>query len=272
MSADLWAAGRDPGPQHADLIIPVFNQVEYTRDCLNSIVAHTTHPYHLIIVDNGSDDGTDAALDEFSRDCPHLEVIRNPENLGFTKAINQGMVASTGRYVVLLNNDTKVTPAWLTGLIVSAEMDDRIGIVGPRTLDPATGRVHNIGGLIFYQAHTSFPLGRGASRHDLQLRQVLDVQYAEGSCMLIKRSVIESIGVLDEVFSPGYYEDSDYCFRAREAGFRIVYSPYSEIYHHATVTATALEQSGKGISRVALRNEMIFRSRWAHRFWSEARG
>ena len=85
--------------------------------------------------------------------------------------------------------------------------------------------------------------------------------------MLIKRAVIDEIGVLDEVFAPAYYEDTDYCFRAREAGFRIVYSPYSEIYHHSTVTAQAVNAEDPSHAAAARRNDGIFKARWAHRFW-----
>jgi len=195
-----------------------------------------------------------------------LRVIANDENLGFTKAANQGMKASTGKYVVLLNNDTTVTPGWLTGLIMIAESDDRIGIVGPKTLNPETGRVHSIGGVVFYKDHVELPPGKDCEREDPRFAQSFDCQYIEGSCMLIKRRVIEEIGCLDEAFSPGYYEDSDYCFRAREAGFRCVYSPYSEIYHYSTVTAQAVEREGVSLKEAARRNERIFRERWAHRF------
>jgi len=266
MAPDLFLAGRDPGPDHADIVIPVFNQVEYTRACLESLAAHTTYPHRLIVVDNGSSDGTAEFLRAAQDSCDLLQIISNDENLGFTRAANQGLAASTGRYVVLLNNDTTVVEGWLTGLICTAEADDCIGLVGPKTLNPQTGRIHNLGGLIFHQNHTAFPLGRGAHRADPQFRQVLDCQYIEGSCMLIKRRVIDAIGLLDEIFSPGYYEDSDYCFRAREAGFRCLYSPHAEIFHHASVTATALQQAGPGLNEVARRNELLFRSRWAHRF------
>ena len=84
--------------------------------------------------------------------------------------------------------------------------------------------------------------------------------------MLIKRTVVEAIGYLDEAFAPAYYEDTDYCFRAREAGFRVVYSPYATVYHHATVTARAVEAEGVPLRRLAGQNHRLFMQRWAHRF------
>jgi GT2 family glycosyltransferase len=100
-----------------------------------------------------------------------------------------------------------------------------------------------------------------------ELQHPFEVQYVEGSCMLVKRAVIDAIGYLDETFAPAYYEDTDYCFRAREAGFRIVYSPYSEIWHHSAVTADAVKQENPEFAQVAHRNDRIFRERWSHRFW-----
>lgn len=266
MNHDLWASGRDPGEDVADIVIPVYNQVAYTRDCLASVREHTAFPYRVIVVDNASSDETPDLLRECAANGMPLEVITNAENLGFTKAANQGMRASRGRYTILLNNDTKVTAGWLTGMMMTAESDDRIGIVGPKILNPETERIHSIGGLLFYKHGVEAPPGQGCARDDPRFTRSFECQYVEGSCMLIKRTVINTIGYLDEVFSPGYYEDTDYCFRAREAGFRLVYSPYAEIYHYSTVTARAVQQETPSLPLAAQRNDRIFRARWAHRF------
>ena len=266
MSLDLWAAGRDPGEAIADIVVPVYNQVAYTRDCLASLRECTDYPYRLIVVDNACRDETPELLRTLADEGLALEVITNSENLGFTKAANQGLRASRGRYVVLLNNDTTLTRGWLTGLVMTAECDDRIGIVGPKILNPETERIHSIGGLLFHKARVEAPPGQDCARDDPRFAHGFDCQYVEGSCMLIKRSVLDAIGYLDEVFSPGYYEDTDYCFRAREAGFRLVYSPYAEIYHYSTVTARAVQRENPSLSAAAQRNDRVFRARWVHRF------
>lgn len=265
---DLWTAGREPGPNRADIVIPVLNQVDYTRQCLESLSSHTSYPFQIIVVDNGSTDATGVLLQDLAQFALPLTVIHNETNFGFTRAANQGLAVATARYVVLLNNDTVVYPDWLEGLIAIAESDDAIGIVGPKTLNPQTGLIHNIGGLVFYKQGTALPLGRESQRDDPQFAHPLDLQYAEGSCMLIKQAVLRDIGQLDEAFSPGYYEDSDYCFRARESGYRIVYAPHSEIAHYATVTATEVERQGTPLRAHARRNERLFRARWGHRFLS----
>jgi len=265
---DIWRNGREISPDYTSIVIPVYDQLEHTRACLDSLDEHTRAPWRLIVVDNGSSDGTGEYLAERAAEWDHMTVITNDENAGFTLAVNQGMEAADGRYVVLLNNDTTVTPGWLTGLVMLAESDDRIGLVGPKILHPETGQIRTIGGLVFHMGgKVSPPPGQDQDADDPRFAEPFECQYVEGSCMLVKRAVIDEIGVLDEVFAPAYYEDTDYCFRAREAGFRIVYSPYSEIYHHSTVTAQVVNAEDPSYAAAARRNDRIFKARWAHRFW-----
>jgi GT2 family glycosyltransferase len=264
---NLWDEGHRGCVGLTSVVIPVYNQVAFTRACLASIAEHTRAAHETIVVDNASSDGTSEYLERLSRDGSDLRVITNEANQGFTLAANQGMRAATGDYVVLLNNDTTVTPGWLTGLLHVAESDERIGIVGPRIMKPETGLVQTIGGLIFRKGGVQAPPGQGMPPDSPELQCPFEVQYVEGSCMLIKRAVIDAIGYLDESFAPAYYEDTDYCFRAREAGFRVLYSPYSEIWHHSAVTADAVKQENPEFAAVAHRNDRIFRERWSHRFW-----
>ena len=117
------------GAELASIVIPVFNQLKYTKLCLESIMQNTDYPYELIFIDNGSTDDTP----EYLHKVHNARVIRNERNLGFPKAINQGIRESRGRYVVVLNNDTLVTPSWLSRMVRCAERDERIGIVGVMT-------------------------------------------------------------------------------------------------------------------------------------------
>ena len=265
---DLWEAGKAQWPDHASIVVPVYNQLDYTEACFASLEANTRYPWRLIVVDNGSQDGTREYLADLSARWDNLTVITNERNLGFTLATNQGMRAADGRYVVLLNNDTTLTPGWLQGLVMVAESDDRIGIVGPKILHPERHNIWVIGGLVFRKGGlVDPPPGQHAERDDPSFRAPFECQYVEGSCMLVKRTVIEEVGTLDEAFAPAYYEDTDYCFRAREAGFRLVYSPYSEIYHYSMVTAKAVGAEDPSYAAAARRNDRTFKERWAHRFW-----
>jgi GT2 family glycosyltransferase len=262
-----WMPFAFPADGLVSIVIPVYNQAHYTKDCLAGVRDLTLEPHEIIVVDNGSADETPDLLDSYAREGLPLRTIRNDKNLGFTLAANQGMRAAIGDYILLLNNDVTVTPHWLFGLLRMAQSADDIGIVGPRILDPRTGQIKTIGGLVFRKGGVQAPPGENCPREEPAFTMPLECQYAEGSCMLIKRAVVDAIGCLDESFAPAYYEDVDYCFRAREAGFRVVYSPYSEIYHYSTVTAQAVQREDNEFTRASHRNDRKFRERWAHRFW-----
>ncbi len=246
------------------IVIPVYNALHYTVQCLESVREHTRSPYEIIVVDNGSTDGTAKHLQQRAAQGWPVRIITNGQNLGYTVAANQGMRAAEADCVVLLNNDTLVSPGWIEGMLFALSLDERVGIVGPKILRPDGSRIMATGGLTFARSGCYLPIGRDAGRHDPRFCAPEDRQYVEGSCMLITRDVIDAIGLLDEVYSPGYYEDADYCFRARQAGFRIVYSPFSEIRHYAGVTAGLPEARALLQSRGG--QEATFRRRWSRFF------
>jgi O-antigen biosynthesis protein len=109
------------------IIIVTFNQLEYTRQCVESIRLMTDEPYELIFVDNASTDGTV----DYLKSLAGATVIENAENRGFPAAVNQGIIAATGRSILLLNNDTIVTTGWLRRLLVALDSDPKIGLAGP---------------------------------------------------------------------------------------------------------------------------------------------
>ncbi|MDP3789237.1 MAG: glycosyltransferase, partial [Candidatus Omnitrophota bacterium] len=121
-----------------DIIIPVWNQKDITKDCVDSIVRNTIYPYRLILIDNASDDDTKKYL-EGVRDNKALDVtlIRNDANLGFVKAVNQGLKARAAPYVCVFNNDTVTTPGWLEEMVNFAETHKEIGIINPLCNGPA---------------------------------------------------------------------------------------------------------------------------------------
>lgn len=242
------------------IVIPVYNQLIYTKQCLVSIFKNTNHKnYKIIIIDNASTDGTNDFLQTINQSLL-FDVISNRENIGFTLAANQGMQKAEGEFVLLLNNDILVETNWITGMLdVFARFNDA-GIVGAKTLVPGTNLIHNIGGMVLTKKSMFLPIGKNALRWDQRFSAPVECQYIEGSCMCIKREVIEKIGFFDEVYSPAYYEDTDYCFRARAAGFKSYCAPCSEIYHYAGKTS----DNGKYHAHPANDNERIFRSRWQY--------
>ena len=229
-----------------DIIIPVWDQLKTTQDCIESITRNTAYPYRLMIVDNGSGKETRDYLDSLKAGAGlNIELIRNEKNLGFVKAVNQGMKASSAPYICLMNNDTIATDGWLEEMVKIAEAGPEVGIVNPSSntfgQDPCGGSIEE------YAA----ALKRFAGRTQ-------ELYAARGFCMLIKRDLIERIGPFDEIFSIGYFEETDFSYRAQAAGFSIVRAKGAYVYHRENVSFKELKDS-KGLFAG---NEKIFFERW----------
>jgi GT2 family glycosyltransferase len=233
----------------ASIIIPVFNKLSYTKLCLESILHTTRHPYELIIVDDGSTDDTANYLGTLDK----TKVITNTRNLGVPKAYNIGIRASRGRYIVILNNDTIVTPNWLSRMVQCAERHDRIGIIAPVTnfdsdvQQDENARYSRITELYDY---AEIRARKFAGAFFLYPRVC-------GLSMLIKRETLSQVGLFDEKFSPGYYEDDDFCVRTLLAGFDIAIAQDVFIHHFGSKTF------GSRRYRDALeRNKRVFQEKW----------
>jgi hypothetical protein len=193
------------------IIIVNWNGREVLRRCLNSIRENTTYPnYKIVVVDNGS---TDGSVTMIKKEFPYVKLIQNKENLGYAKANNQGIKSVESDYYLLLNNDTEVTKGWLTDMIEFSESDPKIGITGCKLIYP-NGRSQTSDGPVQFRGGYAI----------------------SGAVMLIKKKVVDKIGLLDEGFSPFLYEDKDYCVRAREAGYKIVQNPNVTIIHYGGYT------------------------------------
>lgn len=218
----------------ASIVIPVFNKVELTQQCIQSILKHTPefNDIQLIFVDNASTDGTKEFLARLAQNYKNIQVITNSQNLGFAKACNQGITASYSNYIVLLNNDTIVTERWLSNLIKEAEISSDIGIVGSRLLYPNSTLIQHIGvkfvKIIDYHAYHYAKLRDQKYTPEAFISK--DYHCVTFACVLIKKEVFEQIGLLDEEYINSF-EDVDFCIRAREAGYRIRYCAESLLYH-----------------------------------------
>jgi GT2 family glycosyltransferase/ubiquinone/menaquinone biosynthesis C-methylase UbiE len=214
------------------IIIPVLNNLPYTRRCLQSLVENTAKKsYQLIIVDNGSTDGTNEFLKCL---CRSAKIISNRENLGFSKACNQGAVAADGNYLVFLNNDTKVQPGWLKELIKILENDSEVGAVGSKLLYPDGSIQH--AGVAIIDSKGRNPLSathifrRQPSGSDF-VNVPMSFQVVTAACLALRKSDFESVGGFDESFWNGF-EDVDLCFKLFKRGKKIVYQPKSVIIHY----------------------------------------
>ena len=221
-----------------DIIIPVWNKLDLTRRCLDSIYSSTSGSFGLILVDNGSSGDTNDFLKDFRSSRGNVVLIENKENLGLVKAVNQALKASTRPYVCVMNNDTIVrTEGWLNYMIDVAKMSEDIGLVNP-----------------YFEAKKS-PSADGS---------FTEIDFCRGYCVLIKRVVLDSVGLWDEGYGIGYFDDHDYSIRAIRAGFRYVRANNVVVEHIGDSTFSAVFTDA---SRKALYygNKRYFRLKWGMR-------
>ncbi len=231
------------------ICIVTYQTAQYLRQCLDSIRQHPlSSPYEIVVVDNASTDGTQ---DMLRAEYPEVKLIQNGSNLGYTAPMNQALRQGQGRYLMQLNPDTLVMENALDHLVTYLEQNPQVGICGPKVLnqDGSLQRSCRRGesrplAVIGYFT----PLGRmfpnNHALNDYQLNYLDEnlthpVAGVAGSCMLIRRAVVEQIGYLDEHYF-AYQEDADFCFRARQAGWQVFYLPEAKILHYG----------GQGGSRV----------------------
>jgi len=230
------------------IIIPVCGQEEMTRKCLEKISAFTKD-FEIIAVINGGN---------FSMNLPG-KIIRNKENLGFPKAVNQGIKASTGDIIIILNNDVFVTPRW--AIYLESHLQ-RVDLVGPVT-DNISGpqkKTEDIKGIFGGSNYAAQVLHR---KYKGKLTPTHRLVFF---CVAFKREVIERIGLLDEQFTPGNFEDDDYCLRAVEAGFKLAYAEDVFVQHLGSVTHKALNLDKENLIKT---NLVKFQAKWPEAKYNE---
>ncbi len=254
------------------IIVLTYNQLNYTKQCLNSILRQTTIPYEIIVVDNASNDETDYYLLEFKREvidqrknqnglpanyCRNVQIILNGDNKGFAAGNNVGIAQSKGQYVLLLNNDVVVTENWLEQLLLVAEHDETIGILGPVTNYISGWQlIKNVN----YDTNSLEGLDRFANEwRATNQGSIINSWRVVGFCMLIKRSVINKIGGLDIRYGLGNFEDDDFCIRAAIAGFKTVIVKSCFVHHFGSKSFLAL---GDKYRELLENNWEIFKEKW----------
>ena len=238
------------------IVIPVHNKFELTYGCINSIVnSQTDASYELIVVDDSSSDETLLASLIFMGGC---SVVRTPKNEGFVGACNTGLALARGEFVLFLNNDTIVNDGWLDALVETLDRDSRIGIVGSRLLF-ADGVLQESGGIIWRDG-SGWNWGRGENKENPLYSFMRDADYVSGAALMIRHDLVKQLNGFDELYAPAYYEDTDLCFRAREAGYRVVVQPKSTIVHLEGQSCGTSTTSG--MKRYQVVNARKFRHRW----------
>ena len=236
-----------------DIVIPVWNQLNLTRDCIDSIFKNTGDvDYRLIIIDNASNEETKYYLESLKISAkPPILLIRNENNLGFVKAANQGMRLSDAPYFCLINNDTLTTDGWLSEMIRVAEGSSNIGVVNPSS--------NNLG----QRAVKGEPIEVYAEKLKKEKGQFFEIGSAIGFCMLIKREVIKKIGVFDEIYDMGNFEDTDFCRRAIKEGYLCVRACGAYVYHREGTSFGRDEKFDENFER----NRQVYEFRWGKRRW-----
>jgi hypothetical protein len=238
MQPDDRRPTEDNWPQVA-IIILNWNGLEDTLQCLESLSRLDYVNYEVVVVDNGSTDGSVPAIrDSF----PGATILENRENLGFTGGNNVGLrraLAQATDYALLLNNDTEVAPDFLRRLVDVADADPAVSIAGPTIYyHERPDVIWSAGGAIDWRRGSTRMVGideRDGGQFGTEPRVV---DFVTGCCMLVQRAVLEQVGLMDERFF-AYYEETEWCVRARRGGFKIVHVPGAKVWHKISPPAQA---------------------------------
>ena len=240
------------------IIIPVFNQFRFTQACLASLQEHqATERFEVIVVDDCSTDATAEAVPRI----PGVVYLRNEINSGFVASCNRGAERARGKYLVFLNNDTLVTGGWLSALVDTFVREPRAGIVGSKLLYP-DGRLQEAGGIIWRDA-SGCNYGKFDDRQKPQYNYLREVDYCSAAALMIPEALFQSVGGFDPRYAPAYYEDTDLAFKVRQAGYKVLYQPLSEVIHYEGATA------GTDLSTGTKKHQTINRSAFAEKWADE---
>jgi GT2 family glycosyltransferase len=255
------------------LIVVSYNKRPYTELCLRGQLQCAPPPDQIIVVDNGSTDGSLEMLAEVQAEARRqglaCEIIANSTNAGACTARNQGLEIATGDFIGFMDNDVAVRSRhWLAGLGEVLQSADDIGLVGPKLVYPfAPYDIECAGAAISRTGRVQYR-GRGCTMDEPVWNEPTEVQCLISACWLMKRQVVAQIGGLDEAFNPAQFEDFDFCYRARQAGWRVLYEPNVAMYHFENVTTDG--SPDVKFRYVTMKNWVEFKRRWHSVYEQEA--
>ncbi len=238
-----------------DIIIPVYNALSQTKRCIASVLKHSSLPFRLVLVNDGSDEFTSSYLREIAASDDRIKLIEKEQNSGFLDTANRGLDFELNKpqeklpqFKILLNSDTVVTESWLESFKICFDSDPLIAVACPVSSNaenltvpmPEGTNVVSMGKLVHSFSKLSYP----------------DITTAIGFCMAIRTEVLRTVGLFDKIFSPGYGEDSDYHFKVICEGYRSVLVENCFIYHEADASFST------GKMELVRRNRPVFDRRW----------
>jgi GT2 family glycosyltransferase len=227
------------------IVIVNWNSFDVTQNCLASLRSIDYPNYKIIVVDNGSNDSSG---DKLKSEFPEIILLKNEENLGFTGGNNIGIEFALNNdleLVMLLNNDTIVTPKFATNLVTFLQQDVNIGAIQPKIMfNQEREIIWNAGSSFSKVWHLTKTIGMGEfDKGDYDTQR--EIPWVTGCCFLTKSSIIREIGKLDDCFFI-YYEDTDWSFRIKQKGYKLIYEPSSKIYHEVGKSNDNRETFGEG--------------------------
>ena len=238
------------------IVIPVYNQFDYTYKCILSVINTVRDvTYEIIIGDDMSTDKTKNIRKYF----PGIIVSINESDHGFLMNCNRAAKLARGKYICFLNNDTQVQEGWLSSLVRLIESDEKIGMVGSKLVYP-NGLLQEAGGIIWSDAN-GCNFGRGKDLEMPEYNYVKEVDYISDASIMIRMSLWNEIGGFDERYKPAYYEDSDLAFEVRKHGYKVMYQPESVAVHFEGVSnGTDLNA---GLKKHQVENREKFAAKWS---------
>lgn len=237
------------------IIIPVYNQFEYTYSCLRSILKNSGDiEYEVIIADDCSTDFTK----DITKVVEGANVKKAPTNLKFLLNCNNAAKSARGQYILFLNNDTQVQKDWLKHLVDLIESDSNIGMVGSKLVYP-DGLLQEAGGIVWKDG-SAWNYGNRQDGNASEYNYVKEVDYISGAAIMIRHSLWDELGGFDESFIPAYYEDTDLAFQVRRAGYKVLYQPKSVVVHFEGVSNGTDINTGLKVYQVE--NSKKFYNKW----------
>ncbi|MBK1641619.1 hypothetical protein CKO12_06970 [Chromatium okenii] len=253
---NLRIAGGVAAAPLVSIIIPVFNKLDYTLACLDSIAEQLPQvAIEVLVIDDHSNDDTERELS--ARD--DIRYLRNATNLGFVGSCNRGAAEARGAFLFFLNNDTVVLSGWLDTLVQTFIDYPQAGLVGSKLIYP-DGRLQEAGGIIWADA-SGWNWGRLANPNAPEFNFLRAVDYCSGAALLIRTTLFNEIGGFDMRYAPAYYEDTDLAFTVRAHGLQVFYQPLSQVIHYEGITAGT--DLSSGMKAYQVRNRERFYTKWA---------
>ena len=237
------------------IVIPIYNKIEYTKNCLDSVVKYIQPVVNceIIVVDNAS---SDYSYEYISTHYNHVNVHRNQVNLGFAKACNQGFLLSHSKNVLFLNNDTYCfDDLWLTNMLASLHTNSNVGVVGNKQLFPHSNLIHHAG-ITFSHENNPLHIDPHKPKDYEPSTKSRYVPAVTGACMLVDKDSFCNVGLFDESYVNGY-EDVDLCLKMLLIGKQTWYCSSSIIYHFGFISEGRLDHDDK--------NLILFKEKWCTR-------